>query len=47
MPPNKGHRFSIAPMMDWIELSIFQLVRRRRVHDVCTERSKKILLQQA
>ena len=29
-------------MMDWSEGLVFQLVRRQRVHDVCTGRSKKI-----
>jgi hypothetical protein len=37
------YHFSVAPMMDWRESLVSQLVARRRVHDMCTGRSKKIL----
>lgn len=30
------------PMIDWTESSNFPIRRRRRVHDVCTDRSRKI-----
>src|SRR5215216_8073972 len=42
---NLGHRFSVAAMMDWNESSSISTVRRPRVHDVCTGRSKKIWRQ--
>ncbi len=35
MVPMLPYRFSVAPMMDWIESSIFQSVIERRVRDVC------------
>jgi hypothetical protein len=35
-------RCALRPMMDWNESSIFQSVKKRNVHDVCTERSKEI-----
>jgi len=41
-PKYQNYRFSVVPMTDWSESSIFQSGRRRRAHDVCTGRSRKI-----